>query len=295
MTTFLLEVGTEELPASFLSDAIAQWKLRIPESLETHGLEREKVEIYGTPRRLAVLITGLPLQQPDREEEIKGPSATAGFKNGQPTPAAIGFAKKQGVELAALEIRPTDKGEFIFVRKQIPGRLVAEIFTQLVPQWIWGLEGKRFMRWGEGDAKFSRPIRSLIVMLDGEVIPLELENGGKIVKSDRISQGHRVLNPEAVTIEEAANYVGALENASVIVDQKERKRRIINDVENSARDLGGYTSTFLYPELLEEVINLVEFPSVIVGKFEPEFLQLPTEVIIEVMVTHQRYFPIFKW
>lgn len=292
MTTFLLEVGTEELPASFLSDAIAQWESRIPESLETHGLEREKVEIYGTPRRLAVLITGLPLQQPDREEEIKGPSATAGFKNGQPTPAAIGFAKKQGVELAALEIRPTDKGEFIFIRKQIPGRSVAEIFTQLVPQWIWGLEGKRFMRWGEGDAKFSRPIRSLIVMLDGEVIPLELENGGKIVKSDRLSQAHRVLHPEPVRIDQAGDYVDSLRLGYVIVDPAERNQMITTQVHAVATKSGG--STKVYPDLLEEVINLVEYPSAVVGKFEQEFLQLPTEVITEVMVTHQRYFPIFQ-
>jgi glycyl-tRNA synthetase beta chain len=122
MPAFLLEVGTEELPASFLSDALIQWRERIPQSLEANSLQGESVQVYGTPRRLAVLIKGLPSQQTDREEEIKGPPAQAAFKDGQPTAAALGFAKKQGVEIDALFLRPTDKGEFVFVQKRIPGR-----------------------------------------------------------------------------------------------------------------------------------------------------------------------------
>jgi glycyl-tRNA synthetase beta chain len=117
MPAFLLEVGTEELPASFLSSAIKQWKSRIPQTLKENSLTYDAVEVYGTPRRLAVLIKNLPSQQSDREEEIKGPPAQAAFKDGKPTPAAQGFAKKQGVELNALEVRATDKGDFVFVRK----------------------------------------------------------------------------------------------------------------------------------------------------------------------------------
>ncbi|MBE9036091.1 glycine--tRNA ligase subunit beta [aff. Roholtiella sp. LEGE 12411] len=289
---FLLEVGTEELPASFLSNAITQWQKRIPQSLEANGLTTEAVEVYGTPRRLAVLIKSLPSQQPDREEEIKGPPAQAAFKDGKPTPAAVGFAKKQGVEIDALEIRPTDKGEFVFVQKRIPGRPVAEILTELVPQWIWGLEGKRFMRWGDGDAKFSRPIRWLVALLDAEVLPIELVNGSKTIKSDRISQGHRVLHPETVTITQATDYLTTLSHAYVTVYPDERANVIKEQVNALAENLGGYT--VIYPDLLEEVTNLVEYPSAVVGKFEPEFLELPTEVITEVMVTHQRYFPVFK-
>ncbi|MDZ7992329.1 MAG: glycine--tRNA ligase subunit beta [Nostoc sp. EfeVER01] len=292
MPGFLLEVGTEELPASFLSDALVQWQERIPQSLEANGLKGESVQVYGTPRRLAVVITGLPSQQPDREEEIKGPPAQAAFKDGQPTAAAAGFAKKQGVELDALSVRPTDKGEFVFVQKRIPGRPVAEILTELVPQWIWGLEGKRLMRWGNGDARFSRPIRWLVALLDETVLPLELVNGSKTVQSDRISQGHRVLHPEPVTIAQATDYVTALKSAYVTVDPEERSNLIKEQVNAVAENLGGYT--VIYPDLLAEVTNLVEYPSAVVGKFEPEFLELPTEVITEVMVTHQRYFPVFK-
>ncbi|MBG1271711.1 glycine--tRNA ligase subunit beta [Nostoc sp. WHI] len=292
MPGFLLEVGTEELPASFLSDALVQWQERIPQSLEANSLKGESVQVYGTPRRLAVLIKGLPSQQPDREEEIKGPPAQAAFKDGQPTPAAAGFAKRQGVELDTLFVRPTDKGDFVFVQKRILGRPVAEILTELVPQWIWGLEGKRLMRWGNGDARFSRPIRWLVALLDQEVLPLELVNGSKTIKSDRISQGHRVLHPEPVTIAQAIDYVTTLGSAYVTVDPDERANVIKEQVNAVAQNLGGYT--VIYPDLLAEVTNLVEYPSAVAGKFEPEFLELPTEVITEVMVTHQRYFPVFK-
>ncbi|ADI64781.1 glycine--tRNA ligase subunit beta [Trichormus azollae] len=292
MPAFLLEVGTEELPASFLSSAIVQWRSRIPQTLEANNLKTETVEVYGTPRRLAVLITGLPSQQPDKEEEIKGPSAQAAFKDGKPTPGAVGFAKKQGVELDAFEIRPTEKGDFVFIQKKTPGRPVAEILTELFPQWVWSLEGKRLMRWGSGDGRFSRPIRWLVALLDGDVLPLELKNGDKTVKSDRISQAHRVLHPEPVSISHATEYVNTLRSGYVIVSPEERENIITEQVKTAVQKLGGFTP--IYPDLLEETTNLVEYPTAVVGKFEDEFLLLPTEVSTTVMVNHQRYFPVFK-
>ncbi|PPJ64362.1 glycine--tRNA ligase subunit beta [Cuspidothrix issatschenkoi] len=292
MPAFLLEVGTEELPASFLSDAIVQWRSRIPQSLETESLHDAVVEVYGTPRRLAVLITGLPSQQPDREEEIKGPPAQAAFKDGQPTKAAIGFASKQGVDISALEIRPTEKGDFVFVNKQIPGRPIADILTELIPQWVWNLEGKRLMRWGHGDGRFSRPIRWLVTLLDGEILPLQLENGAKVVKSDRTSRTHRVLHPKPVSISHATEYVKTLASGYVNVTPENRAEVITEQVKAAAEKLGGYTP--IYPDLLAEVVNLVEYPTAVIGQFEAEFLNLPKEVITEVMVSHQRYFPVFK-
>ncbi|KAF3891289.1 MULTISPECIES: glycine--tRNA ligase subunit beta [Nostocales] len=292
MKEFLLEVGTEELPAGFLSNALTQWRSHIPKTLSTNSLSYDAVEVYGTPRRLAVLIKGLPSQQPDREEEIKGPPAQAAFKDGKPTPAAQGFAKKQGVELDALEVRATDKGDFVFVQKVTPGRPITEILTELVPEWIWSLEGKRLMRWGDGEQKFSRPIRWLIALLDETVLPIKLENGSESITSDRISQGHRILHPQPVTVTKATDYVNVLRSACVVVDTEERKNTITQQVKESAQKLDGYAE--IYPDLLEEVTNLVEFPSSVVGKFESEFLNLPTEVITTVMVSHQRYFPVFK-
>lgn len=178
MPAFLLEVGTEELPADFVKSAIQQWQTRLPQALAEQFLTPEAIEVYGTPRRLAILLKGLPSQQPDREEEIKGPPAAAAFKDGKPTKAAEGFAKKQGVELDTLEVRPTDKGDFVFVRKQIAGQSAANILQELVPQWIFSLEGKRFMRWGDGELRFPRPIRWLVALLDTEVLPIRWDNGG---------------------------------------------------------------------------------------------------------------------
>ncbi|MDJ0615511.1 MAG: glycine--tRNA ligase subunit beta [Calothrix sp. MO_192.B10] len=291
MPAFLLEVGTEELPASFLSGAITQWKSHIPQSLADNNLNSEDIQVYGTPRRLAVLITGLPSRQEDREEEVKGPPVKAAFKDGKPTKAAEGFAKKQGVAIDALSVRPTEKGEFVFVNKVIPGRQVADILTELVPQWIFGLEGKRLMRWGDGDLRFSRPIRWLVTLLDDQVLPIELVNGSKTISSDRISCGHRILHPESVTIAQATDYVDTLRHGSVMVDTEERAAIITEQVQAAAKKVNGCTQ--IYPDLLAEVTNLVESPSAVVGKFESEFLQLPVEVITTVMVSHQRYFPVF--
>lgn len=290
MAVFLLEVGTEELPADFVQSAIAQWQEIIPKSLEELSLSGGEVEIYATPRRLATLIKNLANKQADRDEEIKGPPAAAAFKEGKPTQAAVGFARKQGVKVEDLEIRETDKGEFVFIQKKISGRDSQEILQELAPQWLTRLEGRRFMRWGDGDFRFPRPIRWLVALWNQEVLDLELISGTTILKSDRISRGHRILHPQPVTIVEAANYVECLKSAYVEVDSQERREKIKKQVEEVAHQLGGVADI---PEnLLEEVTNLVEYPTATAGKFDAEFLSLPTEVTTTVMVKHQRYFPV---
>ncbi|HSF74026.1 MAG TPA: glycine--tRNA ligase subunit beta, partial [Microcoleus sp.] len=257
--------------------------------------------VYATPRRLAVLVKGLPVQQLDREEEVKGPPASSAFKDGKPTKAAEGFAKKQGVEIDALEVRATDKGDFVFVLKKIPGRMSADILAELVPQWINKLEGKRFMRWADGDLKFPRPIRSMVALLDDTVLPITLVSGSDTVKSDRISQGHRVLytpptldngGTGGVSIPQAEDYVECLRAACVEVDRTQRKNQIKAQVEAAATKQGGYAD--ITEDLLEEVTDLVEWPNAVVGKFDDEFLILPPEVITTIIVTNQRYFPILK-
>ena len=292
MVTFLLEVGTEELPASFVASALEQWRSRIPTSLSDSFLTSESIELYGTPRRLAVLIKGLSSQQPDRQEEVKGPSVQAAFKDGKPTKAAAGFARSRNVDVSAFEIRSTDKGEFIFITQKISGRPSAEILKELIPQWIFGLEGKRFMRWGDGDLRFPRPIRWLVTLIDDAVLPIPLVNGSESFMSDRLSQGHRVLHPAPLLIPHAAEYVACLKAASVEVDSAFREATITEQVKAAAKTVGGYAS--ISPSLLEEVRDLVEFPSAVVGQFDPKFLELPTEVIITEMESHQRYFPVLK-
>lgn len=292
MPAFLLEVGTEELPADFVGDAIEQWRSRVPQTLRENSLTFEGVYVYGTPRRLAVLVRGIPDRQPDREEEIKGPPASAAFKDGQPTKAAEGFAKKQGVAPDALEVRPTDKGDFVFVRRKIAGRPTADILAELAPGWIAGLEGKRLMRWADGDFRFPRPIRTLVALLDKEVLPVELVNSSESIKSDRICCAHRVLHPAPVEIPQADDYVECLRAAFVEVDPEQRKTKILEQVQAAAQKAGGHAD--ISSDLLEEVTNLVEWPTAVTGKFDEEFLILPPEVITTVMVTHQRYFPVLK-
>lgn len=289
---FLLEIGTEELPADFVANAIAQWQSLIPASLEENLLTPQGIQIFGTPRRLALLIQGLPSQQPDREEEIKGPPASTAFKEGQPTNAALGFAKKQEVDINALEIRATDKGDFVFVHKKTPGRPAQAILSELVLNWINRLEGRRFMRWGDGDLRFPRPIRWLVALLHDQVLPLQLVNGSTTLNSDRVSSGHRVLHPEPISIPNAAAYQDSLRSGYVIVDPQARRQMIEQQIQEKAQSLGGKAE--IYPDLLAEVINLVEYPTAVIGQFDTDFLKLPTEVITTVMVTHQRYFPIQK-
>jgi glycyl-tRNA synthetase beta chain len=292
MATFLLEVGTEELPAGFLESAITQWRSRIPDSLAENFLTNDAVHVYGTPRRLAVVIEGLPVQQGDRQEEIKGPPASAAYKDGKPTKAAEGFAKKQGVELDALEIRPTDKGDFVFLRKTITGRLTTDILQELIPQWISKLEGKRLMRWGNGEMKFSRPLRWLVALFDQDILPIQLDNGSESLTSDRLSSGHRVLHPQPVEIATASDYVQSLETAFVSVDPDHRQAIIQDQVKAAAAKVGGTAD--ISPDLLQEVTNLVEWPTAVLGHFDEDFLILPAEVITTVMVSHQRYFPVLK-
>ncbi|MBD1887057.1 glycine--tRNA ligase subunit beta [Microcoleus vaginatus] len=303
MPNFLLELGTEELPASFVRSSAQQWQRLVPATLAEESLTNDSINVYATPRRLAVLVKGLPVQQLDREEEVKGPPASSAFKDGKPTKAAEGFAKKQGVEIDALEVRATDKGDFVFVLKKIPGRMTADILTELVPQWINKLEGKRFMRWADGDLKFPRPIRWMVALLDDTVLPITLVSGSDTVKSDRISQGHRVLytpptpplgkgETGGVSIPQAEDYVECLRAACVEVDRTQRKNQIKAQVEAAATKQGGYAD--ITEDLLEEVTDLVEWPNAVVGKFDEEFLILPPEVITTIIVTNQRYFPILK-
>jgi glycyl-tRNA synthetase beta chain len=294
MAAFLLELGTEEMPARFVDEALQQWRVKIPAALAELKLTGT-CEFYGTPRRLAVLIQGLPQQQADQTEEIKGPPVKSAFKGGtaegEPTAAATGFAQKQGVTVADFEIRPTDKGDFIFIQKQIPGQPVAQLLTDWVPQWITGLEGKRLMRWGSGDLRFSRPIRWLVALLDEAVLPITFTNGAEAVyASDRISAGHRVLHPDPVSIPTATAYAETLRAASVEVDPDRRRTTIMAQAQAAAKSVGGVAR--ISPSLLQEVVHLVESPSAVVGQFDPAFLELPAEVVITEMESHQRYFPV---
>ena len=289
MATFLLEIGTEELPADFAGSALEQLKLRVRRDLAEARINSSAIWVDGTPRRLALRLEDLAERQEDRSEERKGPPAQQAFRDGLPTPAAVGFARRCGVDPEALEVRDTEKGAFVFAHTIEPGRATAEVLAELAPAWIWSLQGRRFMRWGNGDSRFSRPIRWLVALLDRAVVPITLADCDPPLHSDRISRGHR-LHADPVVIDTATAYVGALAVADVQVDRQARASAIRQAITAAAE--ASTARPDLPDALFEELVDLVESPRLIEGAIEERFLDLPPEVLSTVMRTHQRYVPL---
>ncbi|MCP9801109.1 glycine--tRNA ligase subunit beta [Synechococcus sp. RedBA-s] len=289
MATFLLEIGTEELPADFARLALPQLEQQVHHDLAAHRLPHGLVEVTSTPRRLVVRVADLPLRQEDLAEERKGPPGGQAFVDGQPGPAAIGFASRCGVDPASLELRDTPKGPFVFARLLQRGRASEEVLAERIPAWIAALQGRRFMRWGEGELRFSRPVRWLVALLDQQVIPLELEGSDPLISSGRISRGHR-LSKQTITLADPGQYSELLARAGVLVDRQQRADWIRQEVLAAAS--AAQARPDLPEELFEELVDLVESPSLIEGSVEPRFLDLPPEVLSTVMRSHQRYVPL---
>jgi glycyl-tRNA synthetase beta chain len=289
MATFLLEIGTEELPADFVRLAQPQLEAIVARDLREARLACDAITTGGTPRRLAVTVTGLPAEQEDLVEDRKGPPAQQAFRDGQPTQAAIGFARRCGCSPDQLEIRETDKGPFVFARTTEAGRPTAEVLAGCIPGWIRSLQGRRFMRWGAGDGRFSRPLRWLVALLDEAVVPVALTDMDPPLASDRLSRGHR-LHDGAVTIPSAAGYGAALEAADVQVDREARGAAIRTALQAAATSAGAELD--LPEALFDELVDLVESPRLIEGSIDADYLALPPEVLSTVMRSHQRYVPL---
>jgi glycyl-tRNA synthetase beta chain len=291
MATFLLEIGTEELPADFARLALPQLEAAVAADLSRSRIGHGTVSATGTPRRLALTIAELASQQADLAEERKGPPAEAAFRDGVPTQAAIGFARRCGVLPEQLEVRESGKGRFVFARTLERGRPTAELLPALIPGWIWGLQGRRFMRWGEGESRFSRPVRWLVALLDSEVIELELPDCDPPVRSSRFSRGHR-LQPEPVAIADAGVYAATLAAVDVQVKRDVRSAWIRERLEQAAQEAGAELD--LPVALHEELVDLIESPELIEGAIDARFLALPPEVLSTVMRSHQRYVPLVR-
>ncbi|NPV26840.1 MAG: glycine--tRNA ligase subunit beta [Firmicutes bacterium] len=283
----LMEIGTEEIPAKFMEPALAQLKSLAERALIEERLSAGEVMTYGTPRRLALYIKELAERQGDLVEEVKGPAKRVAFdEQGQPTKAAQGFARSQGVAVEDLVVKDTGAGEYVFATKRATGSPTEEVLPRLLPALITGLSFPKPMRWGYGELRFARPIRWLVALWGTEVIPFDLEG----IKTGRETYGHRFLSQGPLTLKEPVEYLTKLEKAYVIVDQRRRKEMIWAQIQQLAAQHGGWVEPD--EELLEEVTHLLEYPTALCGGFSEDYLVLPREVLITTMREHQRYFPV---
>jgi glycyl-tRNA synthetase beta chain len=287
MPDFLLEIGCEEIPARMIDAASQELCERVGALLSRERLAASEIACLDTPRRLAVMAAGISAAQADVTEQVTGPSVNVAYKDGQPTPAAHAFAKKAGVDVSRLEKITTAKGEYLAAKVTKKGRSAAEILAENLPKEISSIYWPKNMYWRKANERFVRPVRWLVAMLDGETIPLEIDG----IWAGKTSRGHRILFDGGVTITRAgASYVDALRAAKVL-GRAEREQQIRKALDSATRTIPGVRWRE-DKSLLDTVVNLTEFPSVILGGFDPQFLALPEEVLVTVMRDHQKYFAV---
>ena len=287
MPDFLLEIGTEEIPARMIDAASLELRERIAKLLDRERLPASGAITYlDTPRRLAVLAPGIPASQPDVTEQITGPSVSVAYKDGQPTPAAQAFAKKAGVEVSQLGKISTPKGEYLAATVTKKGRSAADILTEAMPKEIAGIYWPKSMFWRKPTERFVRPLRWLVAMLDEQIVPLEFAG----IHAGNTSRGHRIIGQETLQITKPSAYVDAL-RAAKVVGAGEREQRIRKALDAATRTLPGARWRD-DNDLLKTVVNLTEYPTAILGSFDAEFLTLPDEILVTVMRDHQKYFAI---
>ncbi len=287
MPDFLLEIGCEEIPARMIDAASRELRERVEALLRRERLSAGEISNFDTPRRLAVIAISVPAAQEDVTEEVMGPSVSVAYKDGQPTPAAHAFAKKAGVEVSRLDKVATPKGEYLAAKVTKKGRSAAEILAENLPKELSSIYWPKNMYWRKPNERFVRPVRWLVAMLDEETIPLEFDG----IWAGKISRGHRMLSQDAVAIPRAGSaYVDALRAAKVL-GRAEREQQIRKALDAATRTIAG-ARWREDKSLLDAVVNLTEFPSVILGGFDPQFLALPEEVLVTVMRDHQKYFAV---
>ncbi len=283
MSKYLLEVGVEELPYKFIPMAISQLKVGFETFLKNSNVEFGDVKVMATPRRLAVIVNGLAASQPDVEKVVKGPIAKVAFdENKNLTKAGEGFAKKNGVSADELYV----ENDYLYAKISIKGKNTKDLLQENVPVIFSKLQGPHFMRWGNNDVKFSRPIRWVLSILDGEEVKIRIIDKD----SSNMTNGHR-FSTQNIVINNPDDYVQKLRDAKVIVDQDERKAKIVELTKAEADKLDAVTK--ISDDLLEEVTFICEYPVAVTCNFDEAFLTIPQEVAVTVMETHQRYFALY--
>lgn len=284
-TSLLFELGTEELPAGPLQDMAIALKDGIGEGLKQKSLGFGRIDAFATPRRLAVLVTDLDALAPDATEQLLGPPSQ-GAKNdsGQWAPAAIGFAKKQGIDPEALEIIETDKGPRLGINRVVAGARAADVVAEVITQAVAGIPVAKRMHWGRGRSEFLRPVQWLVALLDDSIVELSLFE----LTSDRITRGHRFHAPDPVSIAKAQDYPQIMRDCWVIANFNERRELIQQQVNDLAAQVNA--TAVISADLLDEVTGLVEWPVALRGSFDEAFLDVPAEALISSMREHQKYF-----
>ena len=286
--TLLFEIGTEEIPAGFMEPALSFMERYMTRAFNTQRVDHGDIITMGTPRRLVLMAKDVAETQRDKVEEVMGPPAKVAFDEaGNPTKAALGFAKGQGVAVEDLKVKETPKGAYVYVLKEEKGGQTMELLPGILEQLVRSIPFKKSMRWGNRDIRFARPIHWFLALFGEEVVEFEIEG----IKSGRITYGHRFLAPDPIELARPEDYMEAMEKARVVVDHKARRASIWEQVQREASRVGGVPQED--EDLLDEVNFLVEYPVATCGTFDQEFLELPPEVLITPMKEHQKYFPVF--
>ncbi|MBN1276322.1 MAG: glycine--tRNA ligase subunit beta [Deltaproteobacteria bacterium] len=285
----LLEIGTEEIPSGYLENGLNELKRLTEACLKENRIEVSgHINIYGTPRRLVLIGKGISERQENLETEMTGPPKEVAYDgNGKPTKAAFGFAKKQGVAVEDLKCISTPRGEYLYVKRNIPGRPTKDILADALPDIIARIPWPKSMRWGDIGFSFARPIHWVLALLNSQVIPFEIAG----IKSSNMTRGHRIMAPHIREVDSVEEYLKVTRELFVIIDREEREKEVIKAAEEKATMAGGKPE--LDPDLVTTVANLAEFPSAVCGSFDRAFLDLPDSVLITPMKEHQKYFPVY--
>jgi glycyl-tRNA synthetase beta chain len=283
----LLEIGTEEIPAAFIPKALNDMSSLIRKALTDERISYGTIRTFGTPRRLCLAVADVAERQEDQLIEKLGPAKRVSFDSqGNPTKAALGFAKGQGVDISEVGTLSTDKGEYLCIRKHISGQDSASLLPEILSRLVASLSFKKSMRWGDLDFRFARPIHWILALYGGAVVPFRIET----IESGNLSRGHRFMKPEAFPVSNLSEYLEGTRDHFVMVDPGERKRIILEEARKAAAAVSG--RILENGDLLETVTYLVEYPTVVCGSFDRKYLDLPGEVLTTSMMSHQKYFPV---
>ncbi|MFW6334506.1 MAG: glycine--tRNA ligase subunit beta, partial [Desulfosalsimonas sp.] len=287
MKPLLIEIGTEEIPSGYIAGALEAFKNLLQQRLRQNRVEFGQVRTYGTPRRLALIADNVAEKQLPATEVITGPPEQVAFEaDGSPGVAARKFAEKSGVSVNRLRIRQTDKGRYVCAEKTDPGRRTAEVLRQILPGIVDSIPFPKTMRWGELSVTFARPVHSLTVLHGSRSVCFSFGD----VKSGRRTFGHRFMKPARIRLDTADQYLEALADAYVLADIDQRRSVMYESMQRAVKKAGG--CILEDPELVEINNNLVEYPAVVLGRFDEKFLELPREILVTAMREHQRYFAV---